>query len=455
MVSKNPTIPISVLSVSFFLVMGWTNIGLSQNLNGSSQWDLVNKTFSEAINSQNKFNITNSVSRGTALIEKVPVIALQGKKFRTKGRSKAPVLLPRLRKTKNIAINDYKKKPSNLLKNSKKQVSPDKKTGIWRLEYGNEDRGIFVDLWEPIYDPIFGGSPTDGGMSWGLHLSYTPYKNPFWVKSIRPYLPWINNVAPARTSYSIEQSANMHSHLTRKNRKYSEHLWNSEQRPDAGYLAGNARIGIQEVQTPKRRRVDMIDLSAGIVGPYSGAQSVHQVVHDLTGGGTDKWHQINSEPFVNANYEYGYRFFLWEPNEKETIELHPHIGAALGTAMTHAKLGFTIRIGRLLEYDMGAPRLAQMLTGSNFPNIKNKKISWNIFTGIEGRAHAHNILLDENLITGGQSVNSHPYTYDVQTGFEFGYGNYRLTAMNVYRSREYKGQQYTNEFVRVALAAEF
>ena len=311
-------------------------------------------------------------------------------------------------------------------------------------------------MWEPIFDPIFGGSPTDGGMSWGLHLSYTPHTfDDEWGKVVHRNLPWVNRKAKIRASYSIEQSANMHSHLTRKNRKHSENLWTSDQRPDAGYLAGSVRLGFLQNISPNNQRIDMLDLSTGIVGPYSGAQGVHQFVHDLTGGSTDKWHQINSEPFINLNYEYGHRFFPWTSKGLEKLEIHPHTGFALGNAMVHAKSGLSLRVGNLLKSDMGAPRLSQMLSGSNFPKFPTSMWSWNIFMSIEGRAHAYNILLDENLISGGQSVNSHPFTYDVQAGFEVGYGNYRLTAMNVYRSREYKGQQHTNEFVRVALASEF
>ena len=366
------------------------------------------------------------------------------------------ILLPRLRQKSsnpenknNLTISPSKIKETN---KSYKNYS----TGIWRLEYGNEDRGIFVDVWEPIFDPVFGGSPTDGGMSWGLHLSYTPHAfDHEWGKVIRRNLPWINDKAEMRASYSIEQSANMHSGLTRKNRKHSENLWTSDQRPDAGYLAGNLRLGFLQKISSNNQRIDMLDLSTGIVGPYSGAQGVHQIVHDLTGGSTDKWHQINSEPFINLNYEYGHRFFPWTLKGLERLEIHPHAGLAFGNAMVHAKSGLSLRVGKFLKNDMGAPRLSQMLSGSNFPKFPASMWSWNIFTSIEGRAHAYNILLDENLISGGQSVNSHPFTYDVQAGFELGYGNYRLTAMNVYRSREYKGQQYTNEFVRVALASEF
>ena len=47
-------------------------------------------------------------------------------------------------------------------------------------------------------------------------------------------------------------------------------------------------------------------------------------------GSTNKWHQVNSEPFANINYDYGHRFFLWKPNGRETIEIHPHAGFLFG-----------------------------------------------------------------------------------------------------------------------------
>ena len=454
LVIRKFSLPIVIFGIISIFQIGFVQ---AQNSHDFSKWQIVNETFTKAISQQNNFNSAQSSVPKLNPIDELYQSRFVIKDAPIKLQKKDPILLPRLRKKSHEITDDKKQTIVKNISTVKKADNGALKKGIWRLEIGNEDRGIFVDLWEPIFDPIFGGSPTDGGMSWGLHLSYTPHsKNPIWFQKLRAYIPWIDPNAPANVSYSFEQSANMHSHLARKARNHSEHLWTSDQRPDAGFLAANARVGLKKNYTPRWDRIDTIDFRGGIVGPYSGAQPFHQFVHDLTGGSTDKWHQINSEPFVNLNYEHGHRFFLWKPNGRETIEIHPHTGFALGNAFTHAKVGLNARIGRLLENDMGAPRFSQMLTGTNFPKINDHLFSWNFFTGFEGKAHAHNVTLDENLISGGgQSVNSHMYTYDVHAGFEFGYGDYRLTFMNVYRSREFKGQQYSSEFVRVALAAEF
>ncbi len=447
----------SIISL-IFLITVYNQVSHAQTLQNGPKWNLVQKTFSNAIAHQTKQEPYSPIISNSQPMRGFSIGPTKQKGIKRFTRSQKPVLFPRQRK--KVKLGSGEQKPLTTFRKTHSGITEklkDEKKGIWRFEIGNEDRGIFVDLWEPIFDPIFGGSPTDGGMSWGFHLSYTPHKgNPGWAQRVRKYMPWINSTAKSRVSYSLEQSANMHSSLTRKTRNLSEHLWTVDQRPDVGYIAGNARIGLQDELNRKWRRVDMVDLTTGIIGPYSGAQAFHQTIHDLTGGSTDKWHQVNSEPFINLDYQYGHRFFLWDPKGRETIEIHPTAGFALGSVFTNVKTGLNIRFGRLLENDMGAPRLANMLTGTNFPLMPDRVFSWNAFAGIEGRAHIYNAFLDENLISGGgQNVDTHPFTYDVQAGMEFGYSNYRLTFMNVYRSREFKGQMYTTEFIRVSLAAEF
>jgi len=319
--------------------------------------------------------------------------------------------------------------------------------GVWRIEHGNEDRGFLTEVFEPIFDPVFGGSPTDGGLTWGWRVSYTPNAgNPGWFQSIREYLPWISQGAAARVSYSLEQEA-----LTPSNLAKAE---GRTVRPHAGHLAFDARVAVKEELGSQWQRIDTFDFVAGLVGPISGAQAVHELVHGSIDEETDAWDEIKSEPILNLNYEYGHRFLLFEPGGVANLEVHPYAGAALGNALTYGSLGLNLRFGQNLFRDMGSPRQRLLLSGENFIE-PGDYWAWNIFLGAEARAMAHSVFLDGNAFRDSNSVDKRDFVYDVQMGFEGGYGAYRLSVMNVYRSREFDGQQFSTEFVRLAASAEF
>ena len=190
------------------------------------------------------------------------------------------------------------------------------------------------------------------------------------------------------------------------------------------------------------------------MGPASGAQVVHQLVHGSIDEEADEWDEIKSEPILNLNYEYGHRLLLFEPGGLANLEIHPYVGAALGNALTYGSMGLNVRFGQNLFRDMGSPRQRLLLSGENFVE-SGDYWAWNVFLGAEARAMVHSVFLDGNAFRDSNSVEKRDFVYDVQMGFEGGYGAYRLSVMNVYRSREFNGQQFTTEFVRLAASAEF
>ena len=316
--------------------------------------------------------------------------------------------------------------------------------GVWSIQIGNEDRGFLTSIFEPVFDPVFGGSPTEGGLTWGWRIGYAPNKpNPDWFKLARPYLPWISSSAPVRVAYAVEQDA-MTPSETAKNAGRTV-------RPYAGYLVFNTRIAIKQEKSRRWQRIDTLDMAIGLIGPASGAKSVHGV---LPGHDNSSWDGIKSEPMVNFGYEYGHRFFVFEPDGSENIEIHPYVGTAVGNALTYGSMGINLRFGRNLFRDLGAPRQRVLLSGENFVETGNYW-AWNLFMGLEGRAIAYNVFLDGNLLQSSKSVDSKPFVYDFQMGIEAGYGAYRFSVMNVYRSREFDGQQYSTEFIRVGMSAAF
>ncbi len=318
--------------------------------------------------------------------------------------------------------------------------------GVLRVEVGNEDRWFLADLFQPFFDPVFGGSPTDGGFTWGWRVSYSPHQtNPHWLKPLTSRLFWIGRNATYRTSYAIEQDAITPSDIARTN--------GATLRPHVGHLAFNFRVAAEEEMASQWKTSHGIDATLGIVGPASGAEKSHKILHNLQDETSNPWSQINSEPIFNLGYEYGHRLLLLERAAPVNVEFHPQVGAAVGNALTYGSVGFNVRIGRNLFRDGGAPKQRQLLAGETFPQ-RGKYWAWSVFMGLEGRAIAHSVFLDGNTFSDSSSVDKNSFVYDAQLGFEVGYGAYRFSVMNTFRSREFKGQQSATEFVRIGMSLD-
>ncbi len=319
--------------------------------------------------------------------------------------------------------------------------------GVFRFELLNEDVGLLGDIADPVLDPL-GGDRGKGQLTWGWRFAYAPNeKNPDWFQRVRRYLPWLDDGAQAQFEYAIEQYAFV------PNKFSSFYGWND--RPYVGVLDLHAKAGLKGRLEGRTQRIDELGVRVGIAGPGSGAEQMHRIFHDALGINSRNWaDEINTEPFVNLNYEYAYRFFAFKPGVAWNMEAMPHAGLTLGNALTYANVGLTARIGGNLEKDNGPPRMRYLASGTNFPEPGEYWV-WNFFTGFETRAFAHNITLDGNTFQDSSSVDKEIFVYEFHLGFEFGYGGYRLSATNVLRSKEFEGDQQTDLFLRAGLSAAF
>src|SRR5262245_54228256 len=136
-----------------------------------------------------------------------------------------------------------------------------------------------------------------------------------------------------------------------------------DDRPYAGWLYAGVRM-YRESPTV----LDRIDLSLGIVGPSSGADAVQTWLHamDVFGGMKPRgWaHQLGDEPTVELNAQRTWRVTLSQGFLAS--EFLPEANLALGNVFTYAGLGASIRVGRNLRADWGAPRIQPAPQGSDF-----------------------------------------------------------------------------------------
>ena len=115
----------------------------------------------------------------------------------------------------------------------------------------------------------------------------------------------------------------------------------------------------------------------------------------------------------------------------------PHWGGSLGTVMTAASAGATVRLGHNIS---SFPQLLITPTNASVTVPRPTKTEFYVFVGAEARAIAHNIFLDGNVFRDGPDIDirREPFVYDLKAGFALRYKSWRLDYAFVRRSEEFE-----------------
>ena len=236
-----------------------------------------------------------------------------------------------------------------------------------------------------------------------------------------------------------------------------------DDRPYAGWLYGAA--GIVAFHQPcgsEATRIDTLDLAIGVIGPASQADSVQTRWHDWIGTQEPRgWqHQLRNEPGIVLTYERRLPkrvdvawFEDALPFDLEA-DATPHFGFSLGNVFTHASAGATFRVGTDLGTTDGVPRIRPSTPGSAYFE-PSPAIDWQVFAGFDVRAVARNVFLDGNTFRKSHRVEKEPVVADFQAGIAVTVGRVRVSFTNIFRSREFKGQQEWDEFGSLSAAFHF
>ncbi|MDZ3823774.1 MAG: lipid A deacylase LpxR family protein [Pseudoxanthomonas sp.] len=214
------------------------------------------------------------------------------------------------------------------------------------------------------------------------------------------------------------------------------------ERPYAGWLY--LTVAMAQVSG---RRLDQVGITGGVVGPASMAEQSQRFVHRLIGSDTPRgWDsQLRNEPGLVLTWLRSWGSLASAELGPTTIDLTPHVGAALGNVFTYGNAGATVRWGNRLPADFGPPRVQPGLPGSG-DFSPGEDFGWYLFAGIEGRAVARNLFLDGNTFRSGPSVDRRPFVGDLQAGIVLDWPRLRLSYTHVMRSREYEGQPANDDF---------
>lgn len=78
-----------------------------------------------------------------------------------------------------------------------------------------------------------------------------------------------------------------------------------------------------------------------------------------------------------------------------------------------------------------------------------------MFAGLEGRAVLYNIFLDGNAFTDSHSVDKEPFVGDLQAGLVVQWNRFRITYTQIFRTKEFEGQDSGDIFGSLSFSYHF
>lgn len=287
---------------------------------------------------------------------------------------------------------------------------------------------------------------TDRNYTNGLQLSWVSGEPtaPEWVLSVARLAPWFSQQGELSHGYLFGQSMFTPHDITVSDPPQDD-------RPYAGWLYGT--IALSSETGPQ---LDQFALTLGVVGPASQAEHSQIFIHHLLNADEPRgWDtQLGNELGIVVTYQRSWRGLNTQPIDGLTLDLTPHLGAALGNVFTYANTGLTMRFGRQLPLDYGPPRIQPSIPGSAV-YVPRSGFGWYLFAGVEGRAVARNIFLDGNTFRDSRRVDKEPLVGDLQFGLVLDWRETRLSYTHVLRTREFEQQRENDGFGVISLSVSF
>lgn len=304
---------------------------------------------------------------------------------------------------------------------------------------------------------------TDQGYTGGLQLTWsTPFKFnrtnyhlADWLDPLVCRLPLIND--PERknaVSFSIGQIA-----YTPEDIEEKELI--RDDRPYAGISYFSAAV-----HSKTSRQKYSLELDLGIIGPHSYAGDFQKSMHDATGSDSPNgWdNQLEDEFLIEAIFESRWRAAQGDIGSTVTYDAIPHIGCRAGNMAVYANTGAELRLGWNLPANFGTcPINDGAETNSAFDDgddgdndISGKNhFGFHFFVSCDGRVVAHDITLDGNTFRDSHSVDKEIFVADVMAGIACNKGNFKFTYFYVYRTKQFKDQDYDTIFGAFTFSFDF
>jgi len=218
-----------------------------------------------------------------------------------------------------------------------------------------------------------------------------------------------------------------------------------DDRPYAGWLYYSI-----DLLVINKRDYNQLDITAGVIGPYSIAEQTQKFVHrSLTTSAIPRgWdNQLKTEPGLMISYDKRFRFAVLEDRWIQ-IDMIPHWGASLGNVMTNLRGGGTFRFGHNVPRDFGVSKMPSALMAESLKHERERRSEYGFyfFSDFEERYVYRNIFLDGNDFRSGPHVTKKSLVWDYDLGAAIVFPMVRKGVPNqiifrsVYRTEEFKEQ---------------
>lgn len=301
-----------------------------------------------------------------------------------------------------------------------------------------------------VYENDLIGSGRDEYYTSGVRLSYFDLNADFpdFAHELDDLIPTFSINETSSIVYSIGQNI-----YTPQNIRAADPVDRND-RPYAGYLYGSmGMVSLTE------NHADEIELTLGIVGPAALGEQTQKAIHThITDSPLPKgWsHQLKNEPAVTLAWQRSWPSFYSLDAGLLAASFSPYAGITVGNVYDFVNGGVSFRISPRSELWQDAPvRVRPAMPGTGFFEIPERKWSWYLFGGLEGRAIARNIFLDGNTFTDSPSVEKENFVGDATAGLALTYDQIRVSYTVVYRTKEFEKQDDDTIFGALSVGYRF
>lgn len=227
-----------------------------------------------------------------------------------------------------------------------------------------------------------------------------------------------------------------------------------DDRPYAGWLYGALTF-----VSKSRNVADTLELQGGVVGPSALARQAQNLVHDVRdlprARGWDN--QLENEPGFVLFYERKWRLARARIVDDLGYDFITHGGLALGNVYDYVAAGGELRFGWKLPDDFGTS-LIRPGGDANAPtasSVRIRGLGAYVFAAMTGRVVGRDIFLDGNTVADSHSVDKKPVVGDLILGGSLVYRSFKISYAQVFRSKEFDGQDRRHNFGSISLTFAF
>jgi hypothetical protein len=282
---------------------------------------------------------------------------------------------------------------------------------------------------------------------------YHEVSTPAWSRRIIDALPFVNKPGTVR-NVSVSIGQNMYA---------PEDLERTDLIPDDRPYAGITYLAFG-FHSKDSRRMDTVEINLGIVGPHSYAEQVQKTWHKWIDTTDPKgWdHQLKDEPILNLHYERKWKLLKSDLGGGFGLDVIPHLGGALGNALTGVNTGTQARFGWHLPNDYGT-FLIRPGSDTNAPMDDSDprfypvshRLGCHVFAGVNASGVIRNIFLDGNTFRDSHAVDKKPFVVQGIAGVAVMVHRFKITYAYVYQTKEYKTQKEDQEYTSITVSYSF